>query len=199
MTNGPVTMWIPESAGNEVTLLAAATVDIGVETSPRILISGSGETITSFGSEVNRLRFVRWDGANTLSLPGATPLATQDGDGGLALSDVDGNFVYYPFFPGSSQPVLTTKTADYTLTAVDEIATFDCSAGELVATVTRSLGSATRAKRFWLGKRDSSGNALIIQDDALTVIDVVVTPANGQAISGRWIYVDGTSVWSQNV
>lgn len=198
MTNGPITMWIPESAGNEITLLAAATIDIGAETSPRIFISGSGQVVTSFGAEINRLRFIRWDGTNMVSLPGTQPIAVQGGDGGLALSDVDGNFIYYPFLLGNT-PNLSTKAGNYTLTISDEIATFDCSGGQRVATIPRNLGAPTRAKRFWIGKSDATTNALVIQDDTLALVDVIVTPANGKAISGRWIYVDGSNVWSQNV
>lgn len=102
MTNGPITMWIPEAAGSEVELAAAATVDIGAETSPRILITGSGQTITSFGAEVNRLRFIRFEGANAIHLTGQDALAVVAGDGGMALSDANGVWVFYQLTPLSA-------------------------------------------------------------------------------------------------
>lgn len=111
MTSGNVTMWIPEAAGSETTLLVASMLDIGAETSPRILASGSGANITSFGSEPNRLRFVRFDGPNTITATngiltiagGASSLYVGSGSCVFAMSDVNGIFTAWPINTNSGE------------------------------------------------------------------------------------------------
>lgn len=99
MTSGNITMWIPEAAGAEISLVSAATVDIGSETSPRIFITGGG-TISSFGAQPNRLRFIQFEDATTLVNSAALGLqffmsyTTVAGELGMALSDDDGNWIY---------------------------------------------------------------------------------------------------------
>lgn len=79
----------------EVTVNAATTTDIGAAASMRVVING-GATITSFGAQINRLRFVRFNGVSTLTNGATIALlrgrnrTTAVGDQGIYLSDATG-------------------------------------------------------------------------------------------------------------
>lgn len=75
----------------EATVASAATADIGAATSLMVNITGT-TTITSFGTNYNGPRFVRFAGAltlthnaSTLILPGAANLTTAAGDSALVV------------------------------------------------------------------------------------------------------------------
>ena len=81
-----------------VTVVSAATTDIGAAASLRVDISGV-VTITSFGTSTNKFRMVRFTGAlllthnaTTLILPGAANITTVAGDTAIATSDGSGNW-----------------------------------------------------------------------------------------------------------
>ena len=79
----------PVTGGNPVALASAATTDIGGQGSSAIEISGT-TTITSFGTNYNGPRYLRFTGALiltnsvTLSLPGAANITTTVGDTAMA-------------------------------------------------------------------------------------------------------------------
>jgi hypothetical protein len=82
----------------EVTVASAATTDIGGAVSLRVLVTGT-TGITSFGTEINRLRIVRFDDVLTIThhgtslvLPGSVNMTTAAGDILIALSDASGNW-----------------------------------------------------------------------------------------------------------
>lgn len=68
-------------------------------------------------------------------------------------------------------------------------------AGAAQRTVTFPVALA--GVRVLICKKDGSGNAVLIQDDAHNPIDAIVTPANGGAVEGRWVFSDSTNVWSK--
>ncbi|MGH7489239.1 MAG: hypothetical protein ACREMY_27095, partial [bacterium] len=82
----------------EVTVASAATTDIGALNALRVAVAGT-TTITSFGSKPNRIRFLRFTGALTLTynatslvIPGAASVVTALGDTCIAVSDSSGNW-----------------------------------------------------------------------------------------------------------
>ena len=78
------------SQGASVSIASAATTDIGAQNSTNIEISGTN-TITSFGTNYNGPRFLRFTGAlvltqsATLNLPGAANITTNAGDTAIAI------------------------------------------------------------------------------------------------------------------
>lgn len=77
----------------EIAIASAATCDIGALRGLRAEITGT-TTITSFGTAKNKLRFLRFSGALTLThngtsliLPGATNIVTAAGDTAVFASD----------------------------------------------------------------------------------------------------------------
>lgn len=81
----------------EVSVASAATTDILAAVSPLINITGT-TTITSFGTGINRVRFVRFAAALTLThnatsliLPGGANITTAAGDTCVVVSDASSN------------------------------------------------------------------------------------------------------------
>ncbi|HKQ43836.1 MAG TPA: hypothetical protein VJS47_00425 [Rhizomicrobium sp.] len=94
----------------EVTLASAATTDIGSAASTAVAITGT-TTITSFGTAANKIRFVRFTGALTLThnavsliLLGGVNRATAVGDSGIYQSDGSGNWRERAFFSARTDP-----------------------------------------------------------------------------------------------
>jgi hypothetical protein len=82
----------------EVTVASDATTDIGGAASLRVRVTGT-TGITSFGTEINRLRIVHFDDALTIThhgtslvLPGSADMTAAAGDILIALSDASGNW-----------------------------------------------------------------------------------------------------------
>lgn len=82
----------------EVSVTAAGTTDIFGAASGLILITGAGGPITSLGIGANRLRFVRFDNAPTLThnatsliLPGGADIVAAAGDCMIVESDASSN------------------------------------------------------------------------------------------------------------
>lgn len=103
---------------SEVSLASAATTDIGASTSMRLLITGT-TTITSFGTSPNRLRFLRFQSAltlthsgATLSLPGGVNISVSAGDRAIAVSDGSGNWTVQSFHRANGKPVTAPQTGD---------------------------------------------------------------------------------------
>lgn len=85
-------------AAVEASASIAATVDLGGLGALRVTLTGTG-TVTSFGTVPNRVRFLRFTAAATLThnatslvLPGGANIVTVAGDTALAASDASGNW-----------------------------------------------------------------------------------------------------------
>ncbi|MCA2935431.1 MAG: hypothetical protein IM445_11985, partial [Microcystis sp. M015S1] len=79
------------SQGQPANLASAATTDIGAQNTVLLNITGT-TTITSFGTNYNGPRYVRFDGvltlthnATTLILPGAANITTEPGDSAIVV------------------------------------------------------------------------------------------------------------------
>jgi len=105
---GDANRLIDLSGGNVVSILggayptsdvaSAATCDIGASNTPRVRITGT-TTITSLGSQANRLRHVQFadalsitHNAVSLILPGSDNILTEAGDTAIFSSDASGNW-----------------------------------------------------------------------------------------------------------
>jgi len=96
--DGAWTDWSSLIGTRETVIASAATCDIGAAGSLFLAVTGA-ITITSLGSAANRLRFLRFAGALTLThheasliLPGAANIVTAAGDTSLFVSDGGGNW-----------------------------------------------------------------------------------------------------------
>ena len=122
---------VPQSVWQaELDVASGATCDIGGADSARVRITGS-VTITSFGTKTNRLRFVRFaaaltltHNATTLSLKGSVNRSVEAGDTGIYQSDASGNWREVMFeqaagpavsrpFPAIRQTVLSGPTGTH--------------------------------------------------------------------------------------
>jgi hypothetical protein len=91
-----------------VTVASAATCDILGAASEKVTISGT-TTITSFGTGINRIRFVTFSGALTLThhatsliLPGAANIITTAGSTCIVVSDASSNARVFAYQPASA-------------------------------------------------------------------------------------------------
>lgn len=103
---------------SEVTVASASTCDILGAASPRVAISGT-TTITSFGTGANKIRFVRFSGALTLThngttliLPGAGNVVTAAGDTCIVVSDGSSNARVLAYQRGASVPLTIASTTN---------------------------------------------------------------------------------------
>jgi hypothetical protein len=111
--NSVWTDWNSLVGGSEGSVASAATCDIGAAGSLLLQVTGT-TTITSFGTAANKLRFLRFAGALTLThnatsliLPGAANIATAAGDMAIFASDGSGNWRCRQYSRASGQPVAT--------------------------------------------------------------------------------------------
>lgn len=95
----------------ESSVASAATCDIGAANTSRVAITGT-TTITSLGAAANRLRFLRFAGALTLThnaasliLPGGASIVTAAGDTAIAMSDASGNWRLVVYVRADGRPV----------------------------------------------------------------------------------------------
>lgn len=108
---------------SETALASAATTDLGTASSLKVQITGT-TTITTFGTAANRLRFVRFAGALTLThnatsliLLGGVSRTTATGDVGIYTSDSNGNWRERDYCRAASDPGdMATKSGTQTLT-----------------------------------------------------------------------------------
>ncbi len=128
------------SQGSEADIPSAATVDIGLQNTNFLRITGT-TTITSFGANLNGPRFIRFAGsltltynATTLILPGAVNIITAAGDSCIAAPVAGGwQVVAYQRAFGLNNGVVSVKdfgvvgdgVADDTLAFVDAFAESD--------------------------------------------------------------------------
>lgn len=104
-----------------VTVASAATCDILGAASDFIAISGTA-TITSLGTGINKIRFVRATGAFTLThnassliLPGGANIVATNGDTFIVISDASSNARIFAYQP--SAPVINTVNGQYVFPA----------------------------------------------------------------------------------
>jgi len=103
--------WTSLLGAGESSIAAAATCDIGGAGSLFVAVTGS-TTITSLGTAANRVRFLRFAGALTLThnatslvLPCGANLVTAAGDTAIFASDGSGNWRCRSYNRASGQPV----------------------------------------------------------------------------------------------
>ena len=106
----------PDAA--EVTVASAGVCDVLGAATDRVLVSGT-TTITSFGTGTNRMKFVRFSGALTLThdatsliLPGGANITTAAGDTCIVVSDASSNCRVYAYQKASGAAIVTTDTAN---------------------------------------------------------------------------------------
>lgn len=104
-------------AATEAGIASAASCDIGAAGSLFLQVTGT-TTISSFGSVANRLRFLRFAGALTLThnatsliLPGGANIVTAAGDTALFASDGSGNWRCRHYTRVSGLPVSLANAA----------------------------------------------------------------------------------------
>jgi hypothetical protein len=108
--NGTWADWNSLISAGEVSVASAATTDLGAAGSLFVQITGT-TAITSFGTETNKLRFVRFAGALTLTynsvsliLLGGANRTTAAGDVGIYASDCSGNWRERSYFRAANDP-----------------------------------------------------------------------------------------------
>jgi len=104
----------------EASAPVAGTVDLGALGALKVALTGTG-TVTSFGTGPNRVRFLRFTDAATLShnaaslvLPGGANLVTAAGDTALAVSDAAGAWRVLDYARASGKPVTGPASTDIT-------------------------------------------------------------------------------------
>ena len=108
--NGTWTDWNSLISANEVSIASAASCDLGAAGSLFVQITGN-TTITSFGAATNKLRFVRFAQALTLThnaasliLLGGATRTTAANDVGIYASDASGNWRERSYFLAAAAP-----------------------------------------------------------------------------------------------
>jgi hypothetical protein len=122
--NGQWLDWNSLLSASETAIASAATCDLGAANALFVQITGT-TTITSFGSGANKLRFVRFAQALTLThnaaaliLLGNASRTTAAGDVGLYASDASGNWRERAYFRAATNPGdAATKSGSETLAA----------------------------------------------------------------------------------
>lgn len=123
------------SQGQPVTLASAATTDIGAQNTVLLNITGT-TTITSFGTNYNGPRYVRFDGvltlthnATTLILPGGANITTAAGDSAIVVPNGT---------PANGWRVLGYQKADGTTIATSKIQPISASVSGNALTISAS-------------------------------------------------------------
>jgi hypothetical protein len=115
-----------EFTTTEESLAAAATTDIGSTTSGNVYVTGTGVTITSFGTAASGVyRKLRFAGANTLDydataliLPGTANITTALNDELEAFSLGGGNWVVRWYTKANGEAINGSKFISYAYTVV---------------------------------------------------------------------------------
>lgn len=154
----------------ETTIASAATTDIGSATTRRVVISGT-TTITSFGTQPNRERLIRFTGAlmltynaTSLILPGAANITTAAGDIAYLSSDGSGNWTVREYQKADGTPLGQGGT-------IGTSGSFTLSGGLIV-----KWGSTVVTT-------DAGGNATISYPTAFPSATYSVVPWNGDSSS----------------
>lgn len=113
------------------------------------------------------------------------------------LQAITGNTYWYQIPTSSLKPSLVEKTADYTMTVVDAIASVDASGGAVIITLPTAVG--VTGKLYGIKKTDNSANTVTLKGDGTELIDgantLVLTKLYDyvlvQSTGAKWIIVGG--------
>ena len=137
-----------------VSVASAATCDIGAAISDVITVTGT-TTITSFGTKTNKLRYVKFAAALTLThnatsliLPTAANITTAAGDTAVFASDGSGNWTCLAFARKNGNPLNVASAPFGPFTALASAATCDLSS---VSTIGVGVTGTTTITSFGTG------------------------------------------------
>ena len=139
------------SQGNPAIVASAATVDIGGQSSVAVEVSGT-TTVTSFGTNYNGPRWVRFQSSllltyngTTLNLPGGANITTQAGDVLVAYPNSSLNgwnvVIYQPYSVNTGSVVGSARNLRANITVASATATFTA---DEIAVQTALGGSAIK-------------------------------------------------------
>jgi Protein of unknown function (DUF2793) len=144
----------------EVSVASAATCDLGAAGSLFVQITGTA-AITSFGGGANKLRFVRFAGASTLThnaasliLLGGANRTTAAGDVGLYASDAAGNWRERAWFSASKNPanvVVTDAGGSIGVKTTNPTADLDVRGGGIIKAGNPDLNGELRSYQNYDG------------------------------------------------
>jgi hypothetical protein len=179
----------------EVIVAGASTTDIGDAsvTSPKIQISGSGATITSFGAQANGLWILRYAGVHTIThnatsliLYGAVNRTTAAGDRQILTSDASGNKRELLYWCAANDPsaVLTaTNTKTVTNKTFPSISVVNNQNGNTSITGANSTPGASSQVRFAM---TSDSAALYMGATSSTFTPNGIQQSNATFIAGNF-------------
>lgn len=181
----------------EITVASAATTDIGAAQGARVAVSGT-TGITSFGSAVNKLRYVRFTGALTMThhatsliLQGAVNRTTAAGDVGIYVSDASGNWREISYQDVSGHKVRGNETVSGTL-AVTGASTFTGAASFVAVPGVRYnagtgagiwLDDSVAGNRFFFGGNAGAVDQFRLYSTLAGTNVLVLTPSATLALS----------------
>lgn len=159
---------------------SATTCDIGAVASMRVRITGT-TTITSLGTSADRIRFVHFSGALTLThnattliLPGGANITTVAGDAAIFASDTSGNWRCLTYTRAASTTTTTqnTGTSGTTVPLLDGANTWSAaqsySAGVNITTPSNCYGYAA-ASRYIFNRAEGTSSSPTVMSGAANV------------------------------
>ncbi|MDE2134274.1 MAG: DUF2793 domain-containing protein [Alphaproteobacteria bacterium] len=208
---GTWTDWNSLISSNEVSVASAATCDLGAAGSLFVQITGT-TAITSFGAAANKLRFVRFAGALTLThnaasliLLGGASRTTAAGDVGIYASDGSGNWRERGYSLAANNPSdVLTATNTKTLTNKTLGATTLPGSGSIDSSGNVGIGVAAGGGpklavngAIQGGSVSATNGTILLQakydgNPAQTVFTGYATGAVGL---GQYMYQNGSSTW----
>jgi len=209
--NGTWTDWNSLITANEISVASAATCDLGAAGSLFVQITGT-TTITSFGAQANKLRYVCFaqgltltHNAASLILLGGTSRTTAAGDVGLYASDASGNWRERSYFRAAANPGdLATKSGTETL--ANKTLSSPALSGTVAGTLLLGSPSAIIGAHTVKNGGTAEGGAILVfangnNTGAAAIWDARGTAPNGAAsaltftgnsVTGRSINAGGT-------
>lgn len=173
---------------NSVTLASASTTDIGAQTSLCVEISGV-TTITSFGTNYNGPRFVRFTNsltlthnATTLNLPGDANVITAAGDTAIVTPNITLN--------GWNVVSYTRSNGSSSTGAAYAIENFTATAGQTLFTLTSSYAPSTNTLQVYV-------NGLLVNrtTDYTETSSTSVTFTSGLTVGDEVVF----QIWRSNI
>ena len=138
-------------SASETSLASATTCDLSSANALFVQITGT-TTITSFGSSTNKLRYVRFAQALTLThhasaliLLGGASRTTAAGDVGLYASDASGNWRERSYFCAAAAPRPNVKVFAALGASLSNITGDNTTATVIFTTVSENVGNAYNA------------------------------------------------------
>lgn len=89
--------------------------------------------------------------------------------------------------PKISPTAISAKTTNYTITTADDVITFDCTSGNLTATLPTAVGN--NGRRFTIKKIDSSSNYLALATTSSQTVDGLASAATGLRMYSLYDYM----------